>query len=240
MWMVWRRRSAWAALGLMCLLLAIGVIPQLWEMPLLREVQFPFRLLPVAEFALATAMANLQWRSQGLALRLIPLFAISAFTIAAPPVDQGVTVHDVRVSYADVPENLPPGDRPYSWPSRWALDVAASHPLAQFQGGVTTEPVFYFPAWRVQCAGGDARTFPAPHTQLLSYRGQNCSRDLALTMPERAGAVLSLVALLVILAASWFRRGPAGRLVRQTTQNALRVEARAGIEPACKDLQSSA
>jgi hypothetical protein len=197
--LVVRQRSGWAAFGLLCVALAIGVIPVLWSLPLLRSVQFPFRLLPVAEFALATAVARAAWRPQALAVALAPLLAISGFIMTEPPAEQGVSKADVELSHADVPENLPPGNRPYSWPSRWALQIAAAHPSAQFDGRMTVEPVFYFPAWQVRCEGRVVRTFPAPGTQLLAYAGRGCSRTLVVTRAERIGTALSLIALLLLV-----------------------------------------
>jgi hypothetical protein len=197
-----RERSRWAIYGLACVLLAIGVLPMLWSLPLVRSVQFPFRLFPLAEFALATAIATAALRPAALAVALAPLLAISPFIITAVPLDQGVSARDVGVLHADVPENLPPGNRPYSWPSRWALQVAATHRQAQFADGVTTEPVFDFPAWQVRCSGAVVPTFPAPDTKLLSYRGRGCTRTLTLTRPEMIGAAVSLVALLALVAAA--------------------------------------
>jgi hypothetical protein len=195
-----RGRSGWAAFGLLCVLLAVGLVPALWGLPLLRSVQFPFRLLPVAEFALATALARAAWRPAEIAAAFAPLVAISAFVLAAPPADQGVSVADVEIRHVDVPENLPPGERPYSCPSRWALELAATHGAPQFAGGVTVEPVFYFPAWEVRCDGRAVRTFPSPGTQLLSYEGRGCARALVWTRAEIIGGIVSLAGLLLLAA----------------------------------------
>jgi hypothetical protein len=207
-----RHRSRWAAYGFLCVLLAIGTVPVLWALPLLRSVQFPFRLLPVAEFALATGMACVAWRPATLVVALAPLLAISALIIGTSPADQGVTLADVRERYVDVPENLPRGERPYSWPSRWALAVAATHRLPQLANGVTTEPVFYFPGWQVRCNGAAVPTFPAPDTKLLSYPGRGCTRALALTAAEKMGGAVSVLGLLGLLAGAAI--GQTGRLRR--------------------------
>ena len=50
-----RHRSSWGFWALACTGLAVGVLPFIWSVPLLRSVQFPFRLLPVAELAFVTA-----------------------------------------------------------------------------------------------------------------------------------------------------------------------------------------
>jgi uncharacterized membrane protein len=57
------RRSGWSAYGALCCALAAGLIPALWDLPLTRAVQFPFRILPLAEFGLVTGLARPHLRS---------------------------------------------------------------------------------------------------------------------------------------------------------------------------------
>lgn len=197
--LVVRYRSRWALFGLACTVIAIGVVPVLWSLPVLRSVQFPFRLLPVAEFALATGAAFVPWRNFPLTLVALPLLGITGFVATAGTVTD-VPYTEVQSHHPDVPENLPPGERQYSWPSRWALDVAAAHRTPTFADGVTVEPVFYFPAWQEACGGEPVRTFPAPGTSLLAYQGRNCTRSLGWTGAERIGAIVSGLALLLLLA----------------------------------------
>ena len=102
-----------------------------------------------------------------------------------------------------IPENLAPGPRPYTWPSRWALNLAVRDHDPAVAGGVTVEPTFYYPAWQVRCGGTLVPTFPAPQTQLLSYRGSGCEKRLVMTAPERWGAAISLAALLLLIAATF-------------------------------------
>ena len=201
-----RERSRWAMLGILAVMLAIGIVPGLWSLPLLKSVQFPFRLFPVADFALAAAIASSRLRSGFILLLTAPMLALSAFAISAPRSIEWVTLPVARTLHPDVPENLPPGNRPYSWPSRWALEIAAAHRQPQFANGTTVEPVFYFPAWQVSCRGRQVSTFPDPDTQLLSYRGERCIRTLGWTAAERIGAAVSLAALLALLVASLIGR----------------------------------
>jgi len=46
----------WIAICLVCLALMVGLVPWFWELPLLLKVQFPWRLMVVAEFAAITAL----------------------------------------------------------------------------------------------------------------------------------------------------------------------------------------
>jgi hypothetical protein len=127
---------------------------------------------------------------------------MDAFIIAAKPASVNLDERVIRTLHPDVPENLPPGQRPYSWPSKWALDVAADHRQPQINGTVTVDPVFFFPSWRVRCHGRVVPTFAAPQTELLAYRGRGCSRSLVWTTAEKVGATISLLALLALLS-SW-------------------------------------
>lgn len=209
--LAFRQRSGWAIFGLVCAALAIGIIPMFWSLPLLKPVQFPFRLLPIAEFAFATAVASAPRGQVSIPLSLLPA-AITAFVVTAPPLPPAIPPHELAKTHPDVPENLPPGQRPYTWPSRWALNLAVRHHQPIVVNRVTTDTVFYFPAWRVHCGGTLVTTYPAPRTQLLSYRGVGCERTLGITSPERWGAAISLAMLLMMIggsiASSRLRRTP--------------------------------
>jgi hypothetical protein len=196
-----RRRSGWAMFGLFCIALAVGIVPTFWNLPVLKSVQFPFRLMPVAEFAFATAVAFVPRRELSLPLSLLPV-AITVFVVTAPPLPPGISLNELARTHPDVPENLPPGERPYTWPSRWALNLAVQHHHPIVANGITTDTVFYFPAWEVRCGGAQVPTFPAPETKLLSYRGSGCERTLGTTDPERWGAAISLAALLLLIGGS--------------------------------------
>jgi hypothetical protein len=195
-----RWRSAWAGYAVGCCLVVAGLLPFFWSLPLVQSVQFPFRALPFAEFGLATALALLPRSGRIAALLVAPALALSAtFLLAPAPEGAPVTHAELAQRHPDVPENLPPGERPYSWPSRWALDLAARHRAPIRQDGVTIEPVFYFPAWRVTCAGGEAATFADPATGLLAHDGAGCTRRLGWTGPEKIGALISALALALLL-----------------------------------------
>ena len=212
------RRSRWAVLGVVCVLLGVGLIPVIWELPLLRSVQFPFRILPIAELALAIALARVGWKPVLVGVPCLPLLFVTGLIVTGGPPSGGVPMAELRALHPDVPENLPPGERPYSWPSKWALGVAASHRRSRFSDGVTVEPTFYFPAWRLVCAGRPVPTFPDGATQLLSYRGQGCAQKLAWTVPEYIGALISLLGLLALVAVTL--AGRFGQRTQRVTSSA--------------------
>lgn len=193
-----RQKSGWAVLGLTCTLLAIGLVPLLWTAPLLKSVQFPFRLLPVADFAFATAIARLRWRQVPLVFSLLPV-TLSLLFATAEPQPGAASIEQLRTYHPDVPENLPPGTRPYSWPSIWALHIAAGHARVEAANGVTIVPRFYFPAWQIRCSGREIASFPDRRTQLLSHRGSDCRVTFQQTSAERIGGALSVLSILLLL-----------------------------------------
>jgi len=195
------RRSGWAIFGIGCAIVGSGAIPWVWAIPPLQLVQFPYRIFPLAEFALATALARVS-RPLLLALFSMPLVALTVVVMAWPLRQPDVSMEQLRSTHPDVPENLPPGERPATWPSQWALDLAATHRTPQTKDGITVEPVFYFPSWRVDCGGHRVPTFAAPETKLLAHPESNCSRRIGLTPPEIIGGLLSALALLILLLAS--------------------------------------
>lgn len=182
-----------------CWIIAAGLIPGLWSLPLIEAVQFPFRLFPLLEFGIATGFAHVGFSRLTAWLAASPGIALSAFVLAILDERGRFTISNLAASHPDVPENLPPGDRPFSWPSKWALRLATAHQQPRQVAGYSVEPVFYFPSWEVECQGRKTATFPEPRTKLLMYKGAGCERGLAATEFEKAGGGISLLALLVLL-----------------------------------------
>lgn len=192
------RQRVWGGYAAVCCVMAAGLIPGFWALPLLESVQFPFRLLPLAEFAIAMGIAHLGLaRLQAFAATLTML-AVSALFLVAGPSRPDVKLDQLVESHPDVAENLPPGGHPRSWPSQWALEISEAHPAPRQIGDRTVEPVFYFPAWEVRCRGVPVPTWPDPETKLLTYRGSACERRLRLTAPEQIGAVLTLGGIVLL------------------------------------------
>jgi hypothetical protein len=204
-------RSRWAVYAGVYSVIAAGFLPMIWDLPLLRNVQFPFRLLPLAGFALATALAvGSKRRALTGAIWGLSIL-VSAANLKFLSLESPFSISFLAERHPDVPENLPKGARTTSWPSRWALDLASSHRRPAIVEGNVVEPLFYFPAWRVRCQGREVATWPDAETQLLSYRGDRCRLRLAPTWPELAGAALSAFALLALLALGTFSRNSSSR-----------------------------
>ena len=189
----------WGLYAGLCCFVVAGFVPGLWALPLLEAVQFPYRLLPLVEFAIATGLAHAAIPRLIIYAATLPLFGLSALYSLTNPIGVAIPVEKLA-QYPDVVENLPPGERPDEWLSEWALALSKSHPKPKQINGYTVDRVFYFPAWKVECQGQSVATFPEARTKLLTYKGTDCGRHLVMTAPERIGALVSAVALLVILA----------------------------------------
>lgn len=193
-------RDRWAAYAIGVSLLSVGLIPFVWSMPLLRDVQFPSRALPLAEFALATAIARLPLRPgpRAGAIALPLLVSIMLLPgIQAPAVD----LDRLQQLHPDVYEYLPKGViKPGQTAVRLA-DVLASRIPPPHVAGMIVEPHFYFPAWR--CGAIE------PRTQLLMH-APGCAPHIVWTAPEIAGAIISALTALsfgvALLLRGWIRR----------------------------------
>lgn len=206
-------KRRWGVYAGLCCAMAGALVPALWQLPLLQNVQFPYRMFPLAEFAIATGIAGLAL-SRLLILAATPLLLFSAIFLTGDVRTAPNVTRSLIAQHGDVPENLPPGDRPLTWPSQWALDLARSHPTARQIGDRTVEPLFYFPAWEVRCQGVPVPTGPDPETQLLTYTGSGCERRLTLTAPEQIGAALSFIGMVLLLSlAALGKRRPAAKNV---------------------------
>lgn len=195
-------RSAWAAWAVVVCLVAAGFLAGFWSLPIIEKVQFSYRALSLAEFALATALALVPRRAIGIALlSLIPALLISALA-TQPSIHPGTAPMKLLASrHPDVLEYAPPGATQPGWTTAWNF-VVADH-LPQPRTDMTVERTFYFPSWEVKCAGRQVETFRNPDTGLLSYRGDRCERRLMATREERIGQALSLLGLLVLALFRW-------------------------------------
>ena len=179
-------RSRWAAYAAACAILAVGVIPVVWSLPLLRDVQFPYRILPLAEFAIAVAIARSDKSPMRAVVFAAPLLAVSLFLIRVPHRIETKTWPEVTSTYPDVIENLPPSGPPDSR-AEWAAGLAKTAPRGS---------VFEFPAWEVRCNGAVVRR-PAGGI-LIHPVAAGCERRLLLTPAEWLGWAVSLLSLLAL------------------------------------------
>ena len=178
-----------------------------WTLPLVANVQFPWRALAIAEFAFVTGFASGAIAPVRLALAALPALTFATLFLKpyAPP--DLLSPSEILARHHDVPEYLPAGvPSSQYWYSRWALDLAARQPPLAVHDGVTTMRRFDFLAWQVRCGGRIVPHHPDSETRLLSWRGEGCAVSRVLTAPERAGYFISVL-VLVAFAAQFVIRG---------------------------------
>jgi hypothetical protein len=184
-----RRRDGWAIYAIAIAVIVSGLVPFVWSLPLLRDVQFPYRALPLAEFGLATVLARLP-RQPGIAAAA----AVSAFLLSLlimpgfnmPNEDLG----RLHALHPDVYEYLPKGVMNRGQTSAKLEQIRAARVPPPRVPGMKVEPRFYFPSW--SCGSEE------PRTQLLMHEPA-CEPRIVWTWAEKVGAFISLFAGLALL-----------------------------------------
>lgn len=84
-------------------IVAANIVPGLWSIPLLVKVQFPWRAMAIADFAIATALARSAHDPKRLAIAMAPLLSLS-IAVLVLPLPTGPSVSDLMTNYPDVAE----------------------------------------------------------------------------------------------------------------------------------------
>lgn len=214
-------RSIWSAVAVVAVFAILGLIPFIWDLPILAKTQFPFRLLLVAEFAAITAI--MATPPKGFVLSIGRFLMAAPITIALVAM---VTVPRASLDEAailrhrpDAPEYLPrglptPGVGPHQ---RWA-DVSAYDILPRGEtivatgSGSLTVGHAAFPIWRVT---RDGRRVPSSGPLITFAAEPGVYRIERKTLWQEAwglglssGALLALASLLLRGAMSLERRRP--------------------------------
>ena len=191
-----RRKCGWAAYAIGVAAIVAGLLPFVWSLPLIEQVQFPYRALPLAEFALATAIARLPRGDSAMPVCAAMMLVVSASMLPGlgAPADN---LERLKALHPDVYEYLPKGVlQPGQTHARLAEVLAPRVPPPSVSGMVV-EPLFYFRAW--SCGQ------PEPRTKLLMHE-PDCRPRIVWTLPEKIGAALSIMSALALLIVGWRRR----------------------------------
>ena len=185
--------------------LALGLAAPFWLLPPLDRVQFPWRVLSLAELGIAMLIARSTLNGPRLLLLTTPTLLLSSFALApslmaigGPDQTDPRPVAGLLHRHPDVIEYLPRGvaERAGSRSDR-ALALAARTPANSFDGQTTIVRRFYFPGWQVRCGNGLVPTMPT-RDGLLAYAGRGCTLERVGTLPERLGFAVSFFALLAL------------------------------------------
>jgi len=113
------RTLFWAALCLASLVLMSGLVPWFWTaVPMLSKVQFPWRLLIVAEFAAITALCLLPWASLRHALSFARRAVIVVVAVTAGVIGSSVAQ---RIDHTLGGKGTPPQDAKEYLPAGFPL-----------------------------------------------------------------------------------------------------------------------
>jgi hypothetical protein len=194
------RRDMWAFAVIAYAVILLGLIPGLWSLPFLAKVQFPWRMLMLAEFALVTAFARARVGPVIAVLAIVPMLVLSAMLLPTTPTAKPDALEEYKAFHADVIEYLPKG-APFSDAgySQWALDLAREHPRDVRIGKDVIAADFYFPSWQVKCNGLAVSAWPDPATKLLRWRGKDCAAQIGWTTIEWWGALISALSVALLL-----------------------------------------
>jgi hypothetical protein len=212
-------RSVWTVIALVGAAASVGLIPFVWDLPLLTQAQFPWRLLCVVEFAAITAfVTRMPGRLWVGAAASILLFA------AAVGVKGALIAMQIRTDYReltalmpDAPEYLPRGfDVSEIADQQRRLDLSPYRVLPPANGDIVVEksgPVTLrraaFPIWRVEKDGVEV---PSRGPLITFDATPGTYRVVRVTLwQEWAGALISAAAALLLFGLAWRLRGPADR-----------------------------
>ncbi|GGE81707.1 hypothetical protein GCM10011404_12960 [Sphingomonas prati] len=198
---LWRSTARfWPAVTLFACLVAANMVPGFWALPLLAKVQFPWRALTIAEFALATAFAGAIASGAGhiRSLWLVPALALAVPIVTTPFAAGHPTLAELDRDAPDVPEYLPAAG-PIR--SSIAAEALARHtPDITTRAGLQTSRRFWFPGVLARCAGGLVPTSVDPATGLVRHpAGPRCLLSTGLTTVEQIGWAVSACAVLLCL-----------------------------------------
>lgn len=121
----WAGQRKVATYVIACGAIAAGVVPAIWDLPLLREVQFPFRMLPLIEFAIASGLATVE-------LRPLPRLIAASYVLMLTPVfvlvhaqEEVPRMEDLVAFHPDTPENQLAKPLPWpEWPEQLGLTIS--------------------------------------------------------------------------------------------------------------------
>lgn len=192
------RRDRWGLLAAIVCVVMAGLLPLFWSLPLMAKVQFPYRALPIAEFALATALARVSGPDKNWLYVAGPALVLTSI-FARPPLPSSVTtIEELARDHPDELEYLPKGTvalDPQILSLKTAAIVKGRLPSPTVPRRIV-EPHFYFPSW--SC--GEIE----PRSKLLMH-DEKCRPHIIWTGVEKLGASLTGLAMLILFGLTLWR-----------------------------------
>lgn len=222
--------GVWFGICAVASLMIAGLVPLLWELPLLAQVQFPWRLLFIAEFAAITALVagKPPLKNPLLLSGALPAVAAASLSLSLVPfaareaaADHGRMIAEIRTDYRDAPEYLPAGFpipmNPQGGADRRRVVLPVSASLTGGRIAVDAAaprqveaPLFYFPSWKVSLDGGLQVATAKSARGLLSWDAPAGKStfviEAAATPQERIGQAVTLAAICALILFLFGRR----------------------------------
>lgn len=200
--LAWRGWGFWATWTIAVACIVAGLVPGFWSLPALSAVQFPWRALVLAEFGLATIVADRRGSPVAVAAALLPLLGCSFLMMTPDNPLHGEPAVPLPVhGRQDVIEYLPPGAVGEGRAPRLAL-IARAADIAAAEPG----HVFPFPSLTARCPDGAPRPLGRDaRDPLLATIPAGCTVEVTRLPAEKIGAGVSLLAWLAF-ALPWARR----------------------------------
>lgn len=212
-------RSVWTFISLLAALAALGLIPFIWDIPPFAQVQFPWRLLGLIEFAAITAMLSCRPKPilLGLGLALVVFSYVRWTSQAAEYLTKPVPYAMIKRDLPDAAEYLPAGfdtkritdiERKPDL-TEWR-DIRSGDEMVTDKPGEVTMRRAAFPIWRVM-RGEEVVPYQGPVIHFQARPGHYRIERVSIWQ-EWVGLLVSMVSLL-LLAVIMLR----GRLSRLAT-----------------------
>lgn len=201
------KRSYWGTVTAMTAAAALGLIPFIWDISPLAQVQFPWRLLGLVEFTAITALVLKPRFSLllklALAVAILPVttFAVAAIATLRTPMDLAL----VESKRPDAPEYLPPElDKSGITGTQRIPNLSAFAHISRSGTIIVTQPGRVvmgradFPIWRVMHNGieivhsGPLISFYAPEPGVYAI-------ERKILPSERAGWSATILAIMIFL-----------------------------------------
>jgi hypothetical protein len=120
MWRAGQRRIPFYVLVLA--VVAAGVVPGIWALPLVKDVQFPFRMLPLIDLAIATGIASAAFSERMTLLAVFPTLILTPVFVLVHQQEHVPSMAHLAAFHPDVPENQLVGAGPLPlWPEQVGL-----------------------------------------------------------------------------------------------------------------------
>jgi len=212
-------RNLWSIIAAVTALLSLGLPPLFWNLPIIAEVQFPWRIMAIVEFCAVTALVLHPPRRRLIVGLASVIAAAAVFRLGAATVEAFGNAYpaDIETAMPEPPEYLPP-----SFHAPGVENYQFRPDLGGLRGPLVSGPVTSvsqqrdgrlqlrvsrpgqvevrkasFPVWRVETRGRAVALQPAPMLRFNASPGDYVVRRVMLPS-EMIGSVAGVAGLALL------------------------------------------